>query len=173
LRYCTIEANYWQTRSIARPLCDSRATCYASEGYHSIACGGGSMSRCLSCANTDSSITYIQFHAPAEASNDRRRTFLWRINLSICCGRVKPLRCRHPAASRLRASCERCRPAAASLVRTVRSRRRRWVGPPLHRGPCNRNSKTNIEYLRHKISEKRYDNDGAIANITSISETIR
>jgi len=27
-RYCTIEANYWQTRSIARPrpLCDSRAT---------------------------------------------------------------------------------------------------------------------------------------------------
>ena len=27
LRYCTIEANYWQTRSIVRPLCDSRATC--------------------------------------------------------------------------------------------------------------------------------------------------
>jgi len=27
LRYCTIEANYWQTRNIARPLCDSRATC--------------------------------------------------------------------------------------------------------------------------------------------------
>jgi len=26
-RYCTIEANYWQTRSIARSLCDSRATC--------------------------------------------------------------------------------------------------------------------------------------------------
>jgi len=25
--FCTIEANYWQTRSIARPLCDSRATC--------------------------------------------------------------------------------------------------------------------------------------------------
>jgi len=25
--YCTIEANYWETRSIARPLCDSRATC--------------------------------------------------------------------------------------------------------------------------------------------------
>ena len=25
--YCTIEANYWQTRSIARPICDSRATC--------------------------------------------------------------------------------------------------------------------------------------------------
>ena len=23
--FCTIEANYWQTRSIARPLCDSRA----------------------------------------------------------------------------------------------------------------------------------------------------
>jgi len=26
--FCTIEANYWQTGSIARPLCDSRATCY-------------------------------------------------------------------------------------------------------------------------------------------------
>jgi len=25
--YCTIEANYWQTRSIARPFCESRATC--------------------------------------------------------------------------------------------------------------------------------------------------
>jgi len=26
--YCTIEANYWQTRSIAQPLCDSGATCF-------------------------------------------------------------------------------------------------------------------------------------------------
>ena len=28
--YCTtcIEANYWQTRSITQPLCDSRATCF-------------------------------------------------------------------------------------------------------------------------------------------------
>jgi len=25
--FCTIEANYWQTWSIARPLCDNRATC--------------------------------------------------------------------------------------------------------------------------------------------------
>jgi len=25
--FCTVEANYWQTRSIARPLCDNRATC--------------------------------------------------------------------------------------------------------------------------------------------------
>jgi len=25
--FCTVEANYRQTRSIARPLCDSRATC--------------------------------------------------------------------------------------------------------------------------------------------------
>jgi len=25
--YYTIEANCWQTRSIARPLCDSSATC--------------------------------------------------------------------------------------------------------------------------------------------------
>jgi len=28
LTYCTIEANYWQTWSIARPLCDSRTTCH-------------------------------------------------------------------------------------------------------------------------------------------------
>jgi len=26
--FCTVEANYWQTRSIARPLCDGRATCF-------------------------------------------------------------------------------------------------------------------------------------------------
>jgi len=25
--YCTSETNYWQTRRIARPLCDSRTTC--------------------------------------------------------------------------------------------------------------------------------------------------
>ena len=25
--FCTVEANYWQTQSIARPLCDSRASC--------------------------------------------------------------------------------------------------------------------------------------------------
>ena len=25
--FCTVEANYWQTRSIAQALCDSRATC--------------------------------------------------------------------------------------------------------------------------------------------------
>jgi len=27
LTFCTVEAYYWHTRSIARPLCDSRATC--------------------------------------------------------------------------------------------------------------------------------------------------
>jgi len=27
LRYCTIVANYWQRRIVARPLCDSRAAC--------------------------------------------------------------------------------------------------------------------------------------------------
>ena len=32
-RYCTVEANYWQTRSIARSLCDTRATClFSSNG---------------------------------------------------------------------------------------------------------------------------------------------
>jgi len=25
--FCTVVANYWQTQSIARPLCDNRATC--------------------------------------------------------------------------------------------------------------------------------------------------
>ena len=28
LRYCTVEANYWQTWSIARRLCDNRAFCW-------------------------------------------------------------------------------------------------------------------------------------------------
>jgi len=28
--FCTVEANYWQTRRIARPLWDSRATCVIS-----------------------------------------------------------------------------------------------------------------------------------------------
>jgi len=27
--FCSVEANYWQTRSIARPLCDSRASCFS------------------------------------------------------------------------------------------------------------------------------------------------
>ena len=30
--FCTVGANYWQTRSIARPLCDSRATCSPTLG---------------------------------------------------------------------------------------------------------------------------------------------
>jgi len=30
--FCTVEANYWQTQSIARPLCDSRATCFSPHG---------------------------------------------------------------------------------------------------------------------------------------------
>jgi len=29
--FCTIEDNYWQTRSIVWPLCDSRATCFLVE----------------------------------------------------------------------------------------------------------------------------------------------
>jgi len=34
--YCTIEANYyWQTRSIPRPLCESRATCFIPPPTHS------------------------------------------------------------------------------------------------------------------------------------------
>jgi len=28
--YCTAEANYRETRSIARPLCNSRASCWQS-----------------------------------------------------------------------------------------------------------------------------------------------
>jgi len=30
LYYWSNESNYWQTRSIARPLCDSRATCFVT-----------------------------------------------------------------------------------------------------------------------------------------------
>ena len=30
--YCTIEANYWQRRSIARPLCNSRTTSFHATG---------------------------------------------------------------------------------------------------------------------------------------------
>jgi len=26
-RYCTVEANYWQPRNIARPVCNSRSSC--------------------------------------------------------------------------------------------------------------------------------------------------
>ena len=34
LYYWRNEANYWQTRNIARPLCDSRATCWLGRTYH-------------------------------------------------------------------------------------------------------------------------------------------
>jgi len=30
IKDCAVEANYWQTWSIAQPLCDSRATCLFS-----------------------------------------------------------------------------------------------------------------------------------------------
>jgi len=33
--FCTVEANFWQTWSIARPLCDSRATCFLIASMHS------------------------------------------------------------------------------------------------------------------------------------------
>jgi len=29
--FFTVEANYWQTQSVAQPLCDSRATCWPSD----------------------------------------------------------------------------------------------------------------------------------------------
>ena len=38
LTFCTVEANYWQTRSIARPLCDSRATCFSQVIATTIRC---------------------------------------------------------------------------------------------------------------------------------------
>jgi len=34
--FCTVEANYWQVRSIARPLCDSRATCFHHNYFRTI-----------------------------------------------------------------------------------------------------------------------------------------
>ena len=42
--FCTVEANYWRTRSIARPLCDSRATCTIGRCTY--------YSTCPSCSNT-------------------------------------------------------------------------------------------------------------------------
>jgi len=33
LRYCTVKANYREARSIARPLCDSTATCTNTRWY--------------------------------------------------------------------------------------------------------------------------------------------
>jgi len=43
--FCTIEANYWQTRSIERPLCDSRATCFHTPtAFHAPV--RGSLSEC-------------------------------------------------------------------------------------------------------------------------------
>ena len=33
LMYCIIKANYWQTWSIVRPLCDSRATCHYASSF--------------------------------------------------------------------------------------------------------------------------------------------
>ena len=32
MTFCIVEANYWETLSIARPLCNSRAACYQSTG---------------------------------------------------------------------------------------------------------------------------------------------
>ena len=43
--FCTIEANYWQTRSIERPRCDSRATCFHTPtAFHAPV--RGSLSEC-------------------------------------------------------------------------------------------------------------------------------
>jgi len=38
--FCTVEANYWQTQSIARPLCDSRATCLYPLAFDAPVMGG-------------------------------------------------------------------------------------------------------------------------------------
>jgi len=32
-RYCTVEANYRQTRSIVQPLCNSRASCIPQQAH--------------------------------------------------------------------------------------------------------------------------------------------
>ena len=46
LDVCTIEANYWETRSIAQPLCDSRASCMPLSS--TMQCCTTSTSLCLS-----------------------------------------------------------------------------------------------------------------------------
>ena len=54
MTYCTIEANYRQTRSIARPLRDSRAVCFSSPAQ--------SHPRCTKCNS--------------QPINDRRTNFI-------------------------------------------------------------------------------------------------
>jgi len=44
--FCTIGANYWQTRSIARPLCDSRATCFHTAHAFDAPLGGSPSEYC-------------------------------------------------------------------------------------------------------------------------------
>ena len=48
--FCTIETNYWQIRSIARPLYDSRATCYTPPAVlPSLEKGGDSVAYSFNC----------------------------------------------------------------------------------------------------------------------------
>jgi len=53
--FCTIEANYWQTRSIARPLCGGRATCFLLQPDQRLAHTHGNWWHCfLHLVNTNS-----------------------------------------------------------------------------------------------------------------------
>jgi len=61
--FCTVEGNYWQTRSIARPFCDSRGTCiknYLTGGLYF----------------TNSPIYYIWFYFGFRSVNDLRVTMV-------------------------------------------------------------------------------------------------
>jgi len=58
--FCTIEANYWQTRSIARPLCDSRATC--STLLRLIDTWNSLPESVLQCTAVDTDLFYITLH---------------------------------------------------------------------------------------------------------------
>jgi len=63
--FCTVEANYWQTRSIARPLCDSKATCLIQPyGCHI------TINQFVSCINWKTCATErVENDAPARPPN--------------------------------------------------------------------------------------------------------
>ena len=81
--FCTTEANYWQTRSIARPLCDSRATCLHSAKVEitrlcRFVCHCIILSVCLSDCVQDAKVI-SQFH-----SSFSRTRYCEAVGLNVC-----------------------------------------------------------------------------------------
>jgi len=67
--FCTVEANYWQIRSIARPLCDSRATC----SYHEVGVIGALLFRYT-----------ITIFKQIEKNHTYKHTHEWKLQKKIC-----------------------------------------------------------------------------------------